>query len=61
MGVNCQLQAPAALPPVKEPQYPLDNRLDGPQSRSGHCEQKIRTRDGNRTPTVQPEARRYTD
>jgi hypothetical protein len=33
-----QHHALAALPPRKEPQYPLDRRLDGPQSRSGHCE-----------------------
>jgi hypothetical protein len=25
-----------ALPPVKDPGYPLYRRLDGPQSRSGH-------------------------
>jgi hypothetical protein len=25
-----------ALPPGKEPRYPLDRRLGGPQSRSGH-------------------------
>jgi hypothetical protein len=31
-----QLYAPAALPPGKEPRYPLDRRLGGPQSRSGH-------------------------
>jgi hypothetical protein len=27
----------AALPPGKEPRYPLDRRLGGPQSRSGLC------------------------
>jgi hypothetical protein len=31
-----QLHAPAALPPGKEPLVPLDMRLGGPQSRSGH-------------------------
>jgi hypothetical protein len=25
-----------ALPPEKDPRYPLDRRLDGPQSWSGH-------------------------
>jgi len=30
-----QLHAPAALPPRKEPQYPLDRRLGGRQSQSG--------------------------
>jgi hypothetical protein len=32
-----QLHAPAALPPGKETQYPLDRRLSGPQSQSGRC------------------------
>jgi hypothetical protein len=31
-----QLHAPAALLPEKSPQYPLDRRLDGPQSWFGH-------------------------
>jgi hypothetical protein len=35
MEVNGQLHAPATLPPGKEPRYPLDRRLGGPQSRSG--------------------------
>jgi len=35
MEVSGQLHAPAALPPGKEPWYPLDRRLGGPQSRSG--------------------------
>jgi hypothetical protein len=36
MEVSGQLHAPAALPPGKEPWYPLDRRLGGPQSCSGH-------------------------
>jgi hypothetical protein len=36
MEVSSQLHAPAALLPGKEPLYPLDARLGGPQSRSGH-------------------------
>jgi hypothetical protein len=36
MAVNGQLQAPAALPQGKSPRYPLDRKLGGPQSRSGH-------------------------
>jgi hypothetical protein len=36
MEVNGQLHAQAALLPGKEPWYPLDRRLGGPQSRSGH-------------------------
>jgi hypothetical protein len=35
MEVGGQFHAPAALPPGKEPRYPLDRRLGGPQSRSG--------------------------
>jgi hypothetical protein len=35
MEVSGQFHAPAALPEVKSPWYPLDRRLGGPQSRSG--------------------------
>jgi hypothetical protein len=35
MEVSGQLHAPATLLSGKEPQYPLDRRLDGPQGRSG--------------------------
>jgi hypothetical protein len=36
-GVSGQHHAPAALyPRGKGPRYPLDRRLGGPQSRSGH-------------------------
>jgi hypothetical protein len=42
MEVSGQLHAPAALPPRKEPQYPLDRKLGGPQSRPGRDgEEKI--------------------
>jgi hypothetical protein len=37
MEVSGQLHALAALPPGKEPPYPLDRRLVGPQSRCGRC------------------------
>jgi hypothetical protein len=33
--VSDQLHAPDVLPTGKEPPYPLDRRLSGPQSRSG--------------------------
>jgi hypothetical protein len=33
--VSGQIHAPAALPSGKEPRFPLDRRLGGPQSRSG--------------------------
>jgi hypothetical protein len=36
MEVTGQLHAPAALPQGKSPGHPLDRRLGGPQSRSGH-------------------------
>jgi hypothetical protein len=37
MEVTCQLHAPGVLPSGKEPRYPLDTRLGGPQRRSGRC------------------------
>jgi hypothetical protein len=56
---------PAALPPGKEPRYPLDRKLGGPQSRSGrHGKVKILAPTWSRTPTtlvVQPVVSRYTD
>jgi hypothetical protein len=36
MKVSGRLHTPAALFPGKEPLYPLDRKLGGPQSRSGH-------------------------
>jgi hypothetical protein len=36
MEVGGQLHAPAAYSHGKSPCYPLDRRLGGPQSRSGH-------------------------
>jgi hypothetical protein len=35
MEMSGQLRATAALPPGKEPQYPLNERLVEPQSQSG--------------------------
>jgi hypothetical protein len=35
-----QIHAPAALALVKEPRYPLDRSLGGPQSRSGRFVKK---------------------
>jgi hypothetical protein len=58
MEVSSQLYSPAALLPGKEPRYPLDRRLGGPQSRSGHGGQEKNSqprRESNpRTPIVQP-------
>jgi len=36
MEVSGQLHVPVALLPGKQPQYPLDRRMVGPQSSSGH-------------------------
>jgi hypothetical protein len=53
------------LPPEKEPRYPLDRRLGGPQSRSGRRgKEKILGSTETRNATssvVQPVASRYTD
>jgi hypothetical protein len=56
-GDECSASLPAALLPRKLPRYALDRRLDGPQSRSGRCEEKIiLALAGNRTLTIQPVA-----
>jgi hypothetical protein len=50
-------------PQGKSARYPLDKRLSGPQSRSGHCgeEKNLLPPPGNRTPVILPLAHRYTD
>jgi hypothetical protein len=54
-----QRHALAALPPGKEPRYPLDRSLGGPQSRSGRRGEE---KNSNSDPAVvQPVASRYTD
>jgi hypothetical protein len=51
-----------ALPWGKDTQYPLDRRLGGPQSRSGHrLEEKSLASAWDRTPVVQSVLRHYTD
>jgi hypothetical protein len=51
---------PATLPLGKEPPYPLDGRLGGPQSWYGRCGvQKISFPPGNQSLTVQAVARRF--
>jgi hypothetical protein len=46
----------------KNPWYPFDRRLGGPQSRSGRGgEEKFPATAGNRTPIVHSVAQRYTD
>jgi hypothetical protein len=63
MEVSGQLQTPVALPPEKKsPWYPLDRRLDGPQSRSG-CggeEKNSQPLPGLEPPIIHPVAQRYT-
>jgi hypothetical protein len=55
MEVSGQLHAPAALPPGKEPWYPVDRRLGRPQNLSGrHGEEKNLAPTGTQTPTPQP-------
>jgi hypothetical protein len=64
MEVSGQLHDPAALPPGKEPRYPLDRRLCGPKSRSesgGEEKNSQPRRESNpRTSIVQPVDQRYT-
>ena len=40
MEVSGQLNAPAALPPGKDPRYPLNRRLAGLQNQFGHFEEE---------------------
>jgi hypothetical protein len=57
MEVSGQLHIPAALPWGKVPQYQMDRRPGGPQSRSERCgEEKDRE-----LPESEPVARHYTD
>jgi hypothetical protein len=58
-----QLHPPAALPRAKNPGYPLDRRLGGPQNRSGRRgENSWPYRDSNSDlSVVQPVASRYTN
>ena len=41
MGASSYFRAPAALPMRKQPQYILNRKLGGPQSRSGRYEEDI--------------------
>jgi hypothetical protein len=60
MEVSGQLRTPAASPPGKEQLVPLDMKLDGPQSRSGHSGEEKNSQPllGLELPTIQPEAQR---
>jgi hypothetical protein len=63
MEVSGQLHVLAAIPPGKSPRYPLDRKLDEPQSRSRHCGVEIYSLPLPRIEPrdVQSVARRYTD
>jgi hypothetical protein len=64
MEVSNQLHALASLPPGKEknPLYPLDRMLGGPQGRSGHGgeDKNSQPLPGIEPPIIQPVAQRYT-
>jgi hypothetical protein len=60
MEVNDQLHAPAALPPRKEPRYPLARKMGGPQSRSGRGGEEKNSLGGLEPPIIQPVAQGYT-
>jgi hypothetical protein len=51
MEVSGQFHSPAALPSGKEPPHPLDRRLGGPQSRSGHC---VERKNSQPPPVIEP-------
>jgi hypothetical protein len=63
MGVSGQYHASAALyPRGKDPRYPLDRRLDGPQPVwTQGLEEKFSASVGDRTPVAQYVVRHYTD
>jgi hypothetical protein len=51
--VSGQLHGSATLPPRKDPQYPLDRMMGGPQSRSGQLgAEKILDPTGTLDPSV---------
>ena len=59
MGLGVQRFAPVALPPVKEPQYPMYRRLVGPQGRSVRVRKTSSPLEFDAR-TVQTVASRYT-
>jgi hypothetical protein len=62
MEVSGQLQAPATLTQGKSLCYPLDGRLNVPQSRSGRGDEEKNSQPlpGLEPPIIQPVAQRYT-
>jgi hypothetical protein len=59
MEVSGQLHASAALSQGKSPSYPLDRRLGGPRSRSGHGgeEKNSQPLPGLEPPIIKPKVR----
>jgi hypothetical protein len=62
MEVSAQLHVTAALPLGKSPWYPLDRKMGGSQSNSGHCgkEKHSQRLPGLEPPIIQPAAQSYT-
>jgi hypothetical protein len=62
MEVSGQLHAAATLPPEKEPLYPLDRRVGGPQTMSGRGSEETNSQPlpGHEPPIKHPVAQRYT-
>jgi hypothetical protein len=62
MEVSGQLHSPTALPQEKSPLYPLDRRLAGPNSRSGHGgkEKNSQPLPELEPPIIQPVVQPYT-
>jgi hypothetical protein len=62
MEVSGQPYAQPLYPQGKSPWYPLDRRLDGPQSRSGRGgeEKNSQPVPGLEPPIIQPVTQRYT-
>jgi len=60
--VSGQLHVPAVFPQAKSPWYPLDRKLGGPQSRSGHNGEEKNSQPLPRLeiPLIQPIDQRYT-
>jgi hypothetical protein len=59
MEVNCQLHAPAALPPGKEPLVPIVYESECRSGRGGE-EENSQPLPGLEPPTIQPVAHPYT-
>jgi hypothetical protein len=61
MELSGQLHAPVALPPGKQPPVRTESEVGSEPVWTLWSGQKSLSASGNRTPAVQPLARRYTD